>query len=382
MTWRLHPRIWLMGAAGLIVLMAIAAMLWPKPVAVEVGTVVRGPIAESVADQGQARVREAYQVAAPVAGRLERTALKVGDHVSAGQRIAQIRPGAAPLLDPAARAQREGALAAARADLARAEAEKARTAVFATRNLELAKSGFVSRQQIDDASASAKEAANAAEAARSNLAQAQAALLPPLSPTAGLVFMTAPVSGYVTKVLEPSARTVTAGTPLLEISDGTGLEAVIEFLTQDAARIREGMNAEVYDWGGPQTLPAFVRRVEPSGYTKVSALGVEEQRTYVWLHFNGPAEARAGLAPGYRVWGRVILRAEPHALKVPLGALVRRAGAWMVYRIEAGRARARPVQVGALTDTEAEVKSGLAEGDKVVVFPPDTVAEGVLVKPR
>lgn len=381
MNWRLRPRTWLMLAAATVVLLAAIAMLWPRPIAVEAGTVVRGPISETVADQGQARVREAYQVAAPVAGRLERTPLKVGDHVTAGDRVGEIRPQAATLLDASTRAQREGALRAARADLARAEAEKARTALFATRNLELAKSGFVSKQQMDDAAAAAKEAANAAETARGAVAQAQAALLPSLAATHGSVVMTAPVSGYVTKVLEPSARTVTPGTPLLEISDGTGLEAVIEFLTQDAARIREGMAAQVYDWGGAP-VPAFVRRVEPAGYTKVSALGVEEKRTLVWLHFNGPAAPRQGLAPGFRVWGRVTLRAAPEALKVPLGALVRRSGAWMVYRIENGRARARPVQVGALTDAEAEVLGGLAEGDKVAVFPPDTVSDGVAVKPR
>jgi HlyD family secretion protein len=194
-----------------------------------------------------------------------------------------------------------------------------------------------------------------------------------------LVEVRSPASGRVTRVLQESERTVQMGAPLVEISDSDGLEAAIEFLSQDAVRIREGMPAEVYDWGGQGVLPAVVRRVEPQGFTKVSALGVEEQRALVLLQFTGPASQRARLGAGYRVWGRVFLRRAPRALKAPLGALGRDEGGWAVFRIENARARLRPIRVGAFTDREAEVLSGLSAGDKLVVFPSDKVRDGVRV---
>jgi HlyD family secretion protein len=175
---------------------------------------------------------------------------------------------------------------------------------------------------------------------------------------------------------------VQTGTPLVEVGDQKGLEAAIEFLSQDAVRIREGMPAEVFDWGGTGVLPAVVRRVEPQGFTKVSALGVEEQRALVLLQFTGPPDARARLAPGYRLWGRVVLRREPAALKVPLGALVRSDGHWAAYSIVAGRARLSPVQAGAFTDQEVEVTRGLAPMDRVIVFPSDKVRDGARVSVR
>jgi len=147
-------------------------------------------------------------------------------------------------------------------------------------------------------------------------------------------------------------------------------------------RVREGMPAEIYDWGGEGTIPAIVRRVEPQGFTKVSALGVEEQRALVLLQFAGAPAKWTRLGPGYRVWGRVFLRREPKALKAPLGALVRAQDRWAVYRVADGRVRLVPVTVGALTDDEAEIRSGLKAGDQVVVFPSDKVADGVRVKVR
>jgi HlyD family secretion protein len=361
----------------------LAAMFMPRPVGVDVAVVARREIAETVQDQGQARVREAYVVAAPVAGRLERTPLKVGDGVRAGVTVVgRLRPAAAGLLDPSVRAQREAAVAAAKADLGRLQAEQVRTAAELARVRPLAEAGYASRQSLDDAEAAARAALNAEASARAQVAAAQAALLGPQAAGQGLVVMTAPASGYVTRVIEPSERTVQMGAPLIEISDGHSLEAAIEFLSQDAVRIREGMSAEIYDWGGPGVIAAKVRRIEPQGFTKTSALGVEEQRAIVLLQFEAPSQTWGRLAPGYRVWGRVFLRREPAALTAPLGALVRQAGGWAVWRIEAGRARLTPVRIGAVTDRDVEVLSGLAAGDRLVVFPPDTVHDGVAVKPR
>ena len=163
----------------------------------------------------------------------------------------------------------------------------------------------------------------------------------PKAGTAQAVTVTSPASGVVTRLLQQSERTVALGIPLVEVGDTSGLEAAIEFLSQDAVKIRPGQKAEIYNWGGPASIPAEVRVVEPQGFTKVSALGVEEQRTLVILQFAAPPTAWTGLAPGYRVWGRVYLRECPSATLTPVGALIRDSGHWAVYRIEDGRARLR-----------------------------------------
>lgn len=385
------------GAAVLLVAGAVALLLAPRPVPVDEAQARVGPIAETVADQGYARVREAYVVAAPVSGRLERLGLHVGDRIQGGASVvARIRPASPELLDPRARAQAQATVAASSAAVTAAEAQREQLMAEArkaendlVRARTLADKGIASRQALDSAEASARasEAAVRAAAAqlavrRSELAAARAALLGPEAAGAGVVTVTSPASGYVTRVLQESERNVVVGAPLLEVSDQTGLEAAIEFLSQDAVRIREGMPAEVFDWGGPGAIPAVVRRVEPQAFTKVSALGVEEQRVLVYLQFRAPPERLTRLGPGYRVWGRVFLRQESAALTAPLGALVRADGGWAVYRVTDARARLTPVQVGAMTDRVAEIRGGLRPGDALVVFPSDQVRDGVRIKPR
>jgi HlyD family secretion protein len=376
-----NTRRWIVIGAAVLGVLLLVALFIPRPLPVDAATVVRGPIAEMVFDQGQARVRDAYAAAAPVAGALQRIVLKVGDRVTPGEVVARIAPASAPLLDPSVKAQRQAAVAAAVADLKKAQAEQARTALVLERTRPLVAIGATSRQSLDDARASADQAAQAARSAAQTLAQAKAALIGPDVRGAQVVEVTSPAAGWVTRVMEPSARTVSAGTQLIEVSAGSELEAVVEFLSEDAARIRPGMPAEVYDWGG-ETLSARVRLVEPSGFTKVSALGVDEQRVYVWLTITDPPAAWAALAPGYRIWGRVFLHQSPHALIVPLGALQRHAGGWALYRIVAGRARLTPVSIGAITDKDAEVLSGVSEGDQVIIFPSDQVKDGVGVSVR
>lgn len=387
----------LVGAVGVASAAALVWLFAPRPAPVELGRASFGPIDESVADQGYARVREAYVVAAPVSGRVQRIELHVGDRVTAGSTvIARIEPFAADPLDARTRSQAEAAVAAASAALRVGQAERDRLAAEARKadaNLArirpLAERGFAARQTLDNAEADARasraaEAAAAAEvgARRAELARARAALMGSDAATGEAVVVQAPASGYVTRVLQESARPVSSGAPLVEIGDQTGLEAAIEFLSQDAVRMREGMPAEVYDWGGPGAIPAIVRRIEPQGFTKTSALGVEEQRVLVLLQFSGPPELRAKLGPGYRVWGRVFLRREDKALKIPLGALVRADGGWAVFRLVEGRARLTPVKVGALTDREAEITGGLKAGEAFVVFPSDRVKEGVRIEAR
>jgi HlyD family secretion protein len=186
----------------------------------------------------------------------------------------------------------------------------------------------------------------------------------------------------VTHLSQQSESPVSAGAPLIEVGDTQGLEAQIEFLSQDAARIRPGQRAEIYNWGGPGVIPAQVRLVQPQGFTKVSALGVEEQRVLVMLQFTGPPSSWTGLAPGYRVWGRVWLRQTASTVLAPLGALVRDNGEWAVFRIEGGRARLRRVRVGVVTDQDAEILQGAEPGDQLVNFPSDQIKDGLRVKPK
>jgi HlyD family secretion protein len=381
----------LLFGLGLAVFAVVAWLMMPRPLRVETGTVGRGPVAETVFDQGWARVRQAYVVAAPAAGRVVRLPVEVGDRVIAGRTVvARLTPASAGFLDPRTRAQAEAAAAEARSSLAAAEANRSRAKAEAVRAkgeaeriAPLVPSG-VSRQAYENAVAAEQAAEQAVVAAEAEvrargaaLRQAEAALMGPEAEGRGMVEVISPASGVVTRLLQQSERPVLAGAPLVEVGETGGLEAQIEFLSQDAVKIRPGMKAEIYDWGGPRPIPAQVRLVEPQGFTKVSALGVEEQRALVMLQFTGPPESWAGLAPGYRVWGRVFLRQTGSAVVAPLGALVRDKGGWAVFRIEDGRVRLRPIAVGALTDTVAEVVSGLRPGDRLVVYPSDQVQDGV-----
>jgi HlyD family secretion protein len=385
--------------AGVAVVMLAILMIFLRAPAVQVEAVqaTRGPIDETVSDQGQARARQAYMVAAPVTGRVERLPVEIGDPVVAGQTVvARMLPSPNALLDPRARVQAEAAVASARAALASATAQRAAAADEAARaraenerTAPLGPSGIVSRQQADNVRAAAEKADRALQQADAairqrtdDLASAEAALAGPGSPAGAEVAITSPASGYVTHLPQQSERIVPAGTPLVEVSDRKGLEAAIEFLSQDAVKVQAGQAAEIYDWGGPKPIEASVRRIEPQGYTKVSALGVEEQRALVILQFDGAPADWAGLEPGYRVWGRIFLQRVRDAVLVPTGALVRNGSGWAVFRIESGRARLRPVIVGVITDQSAQIVRGLASGDALINFPSDSIKDGVRVKAK
>jgi HlyD family secretion protein len=380
------------AAAGVLVF-----LFWPRAIEVDSAVVGQGPIADVVSDQGIARVRQSYVVSAPVNGRLERLPLEVGDRVVANKTIvAYIRPAAPEFLDPRSRAQAEAAVQAARSALASATAQRDRLAADVTRTRDqlgrisdLARQGVVAPKELDNAKADADVAVNALRAAhadiltrQANLESAQMTLANPKAGAARAVTVTSPASGVVTHLLQQSERTVAVGTPLVDVGDTSGLEAAIEFLSQDAVKIRPGQKADIFNWGGPADIPAEVRLVEPQGFTKVSALGVEEQRTLVILQFTAPPAAWSGLAPGYRVWGRVYLRECSSATLAPLGALIRDSGHWAVYRIEHGRARLRSIDIGTLTDRTAEVLTGLEPSDVLIVYPSDQVHDGSRVTPR
>jgi HlyD family secretion protein len=351
----------------------------------------------TIDEEGTTRVRERFVVSAPVAGRVLRIELEPGDRVKRGQIVASVRAEIPPLLDPRARAEGEAAVEAARASLGRAKAESERaraTLQLARRDLErykdLARDGLTTAQAVEAREAevkTAQESVNAAEyavrAAESELQRGQARLTPSTPDRSGRVFtVTSPTDGVVLKRLHESESIVPPGEALLEIGNPEQLEIVSDLLSTDAVRVKPGARVLVEQWGGDKTLDAKVRRVEPSGFTKISALGVEEQRVNVLLDLVEPAAAFAALGDGYRVGVRIVTWEGADVLKLPTAALFRHGSDWAVYVFADGRAVRTPVTIAHQTAQEAEVVSGVREGDVVVLHPGDALTDNARVQPR
>ena len=375
----------------------LAVALWPTTVPVELGAVSRGPLMVTVDEEGTTRVRDRFIVSSPVAGRVLRIELEPGDAVKRGQIVARVRAEAPPLLDERTRAEAQAAIASARAALGRARAEEQRgRATLAqlqrelTRIRELAQNRIVAPQELEAREAEAKgaeESVNAAvfavQAATSEVQRAMARLAPPTPDAAGrVVTVTAPVDGVVLKRLRESESVVPPGDPLIEVGDPHRLEIVADLLSTDAVRVKPGARAIIEQWGGDKQLEARVRRIEPSGFTKISALGVEEQRVNVVLDFVDPAAAWTALGDAYRVEVRIVIWEAPAVLEVPTSALFREREKWAVYHVENGRARRVIVELGHQTGQEAEVVSGLSEGERVILHPGDTLSDGARVRER
>jgi len=385
------------------VLTTVAIIAWlvlhKPPVAVDLAPLDRGAVEVTVADDGVARAREVYSVAAPVAGRLLRVDAEVGDPVVARETIlARLAPADPGFLDLRSRAVGEARVNEAQGQLAFAEADirGAETALSLARReydrLEpLALSGFVSRATLDRARAGRDEAEAtlaaaraAAQSARSGVAAARSQLTMPLaSDRAGAVAVRAPVSGTVLQVVRESEAVVPAGAPLVEIGNpGGDLELVVDLLSTDAVRVRAGALVHVEGWGGTRPLTGRVRRIEPFGFLKISALGVEEQRVNVRIDLVGNPESWARLGHGYRVDARIVTDRAERALRVPASALFRDGDQWAVFVREQGRARLRRIDVGLINESHAEVRQGLSGNEEVVLFPSETVTEGVRLVPR
>jgi HlyD family secretion protein len=390
-------RRWLMVA--LLVAAVAAVALWPEPVPVDVMPSTRGPLAVTVDDEGETRVRHRYVVSAPLSGRVLRLELEPGDPVARGKTVvARLRADAPALIDDRTRAEAEAAVATARAALGRAEAElrRATAAVELARSdlrrqRELSASQLTTSQAVDAAESNARvteEGVRSAEfavaAARSQFDQASARLMAPTLDAGGRVLtLTAPVDGVVLRRVRESESAVMAGEPLIEIGNPVAdLEIVSDLLSTDAVRVKPGARVRVEQWGGDRTLAATVRRVEPSGFTKISALGVEEQRVNVVMDFNDPADAWAALGDGYRVEVRIVIWEAADVVKVPTSALVREGDTWAVFVVDGDRIRKTAVVVGQRNSEEAEIRSGLDAGRPVVVHPSDRVGDGVLVEVR
>ncbi len=388
---------------GLVLLIALVFAFMPQPVPADLATVTRGPLAVTVDEEGRTRVKDIYTVSAPVGGRLLRIQAEVGDPVTEGTTVvATIQPTDPSFLDARSRGQAEASVKAAEAAraLADADVERARAELDYARSQlaraqQLAAKGTVSQSALDRARLDMRTRAAALEEAKAalkmrdfELENARALLIQPgqeAERSEGAVCcvpVRAPVTGRVLRIIQESENVVPPGAALIEVGDDNDLEIVVDLLSADAVRVHEGDKVAIEDWGGDHDLNGEVRRVEPFGFTKVSALGIEEQRVNVIIDFTDPAEAWAALGHGFRLDTRIFVWADDDVLKVPVSALFRDGGDWAVFRVEDGEARVMKVEIGHRNALEAEVTGGLAEGDTVVIHPSDRVEDGVAIERR
>jgi len=382
---------------GLIFLGLLIWAFMPRPVAVETAPVAPRTIAVEIEEEGEARIREVFTVSAPIAGKLQRSALHAGDTVEAGKTVvARIGPAAPALLDSRSRAVAEAAVAAAEAavDLARAqvlqaEAAHDHAAAEAGRSRILFERSAISERVFDNSVLELRTAEAALESARANLAvrererdSARAVLADGNGAGAEpcCVEIVTPVSGRILRVVTENEQVVQPGTPIVEIGNPGNLQIEVELLSRDAVRVVPGAGAVITGWGGPD-LAATVERIEPAAVTRVSALGIEEQRVEVILSLSGDAADWHALGHGFRVLARIRVWQGEGVLSVPVGALFRDGSDWAVFAVSDGRAVLRRITLGQRNDLFAQVTGGVTEGEAVILHPGDTVQDGTQVEP-
>jgi HlyD family secretion protein len=387
---------------ALVLAGALAWLFRPAAVAVDLVAVDRGPLAVSISDEGETRVRDVYSVSAPVPGRMRRVELEVGDEVVADQTVvARIEPSDPSFLDVRSAGEARAAVDAAAAARAHAEAQVRRAeaelefarAEFA-RIRELARSHTVSANDLDAAQRRARTADAALAEARAErkvheaeYQVARARLVTPATTRQraadrDCVTVYSPVSGTVLRIVTESEGVVPSGAPLVEVGNPEQLEIVVDLLSADAVRVVPGQRVVIEAWGGDQPLSGKVRRVEPFGFTKVSALGIEEQRVNVLIDIQDPRERWQRLGHGYRVEPRIMLWESDSVLRIPLSSLFRQGDRWAVFVERDGRAELRQVDIGRENGLDAEVRSGLEAGERVVLHPGDRVAPGARLTER
>jgi HlyD family secretion protein len=395
-------RLLLWGPLALVLAVALAWLFRPAAVPVDLITIDRGPLTVSVSDEGETRVRDMYVVSAPVPGRMRRIELEVGDAVVADQTlVARIEPSDPSFLDVRSEAEARASADAAAAGRTHAEAQVRRAQAeleFAQAELQrmraLARSHTVSENDLDSAERSAKTAEAALAEARAQRAVreseyqvARARLLTPASKRTraadcDCVSVYSPVSGTVLRIVTESEGVVASGAPLVEVGDPDRLEVVVDLLSADAVRVQVGQRVIIEAWGGERPLDGVVRRVEPFGFTKVSALGIEEQRVNVVIDITAPRDQWQRLGHGYRVEPRIVLWESSDVLRVPLSALFRQGDKWAVFVARNGRAELREVEIGQGNGLEAELRAGLEAGERVVLHPGDRVSPGARLAQR
>lgn len=388
-----------------VALAVVGGILWafrPQPVAVDVQQIVRGPLEVTVDEDGRTRIRDRYVVSAPLSAQLQRISLDAGDPVVAGQTVlAVLQPVDPSLLDARAALEAEARVRRAQAAVQQTEAElQAATArqQFASVEYDRIKTAFnqnaANQSEVDAASmadrtarADLDAATFARKIAEFELELAQAALLRTQpsgeeNSTSETLVIKSPINGRVLRLIQESAAVVTPGSPLMELGNPADLEMEVDVLSTDAVQIQPGAPVHIERWGGPETLSGIVRLVEPQAFTKISALGVEEQRVYVIIDFADPFEKWQALGDGYRIEARIVTWRDDNVLKAPAGALFRRGDQWCVFTIRDGKAALQPVTIGKRTTLEVQIIGGLEENQTVIVHPSDEVSQGVPVAPR
>ena len=383
----------LWGLAGGAALVLVVLAVLPDPVPVDLGEATRGTLRLIVEEDGVTRVRDRYVVAAPLAGTVSRLQLRPGDRVKAGQEVARITPLPAPLLDARSRTEGEGRLSAARAGVERAAAEVERAAAAldaaereTARQRVLLQETSGSSFAVEQAAAAERARRGELEAARSAAriaaseeSTARAALSRITGGSTESMAVSSPVEGVVLRVHQESEGAVQPGAPLLEVGDPDHLEVVVDLLTTDAVQVSPGAPVTLERWGG-EPLTGMVRRVEPSAFTRLSSLGVEEQRVNVLVDPVG--EGWSALGDGFRVESRILVLETPEVTRVPASAVFRSGEGWAIFRVEGGRARLVELEVGVRTPELVEVQAGVEAGDRVVIYPGDLVVDGVRVEAR
>lgn len=375
--------------------------LQPQPQEADFATAVRGPLQITLNEEGQTRVRDRYIVSSPLAGRVLRIEHEPGDTVRAGSTVlAKFQPSSPDFLDTRTLAEAEArvntsqaALDRARVDIDRAVAEREHAESELERHEKLHRDGLLADDRLEVArlrAETAREAVRAAESsitvAEAELASARTSLIQAStapSPESQVITLRSPISGVVLRRLRESEAVVPSGEPLLEIADPDNLEIVSDMLSTDAVKITEGDEVLIEQWGGERVLQGTVRRVEPYGFTKISALGVEEQRVNVIVDFDDVRDAWEALGDGYRVEIGVVIWEAADVLKVPSSSLFRDGGQWALYVVdELARASLREVEIGQRNALEAQALSGIHEGDRVIAYPGDQIVDGIEVVSR
>ena len=402
----MKTRTWLFTAIGVVGAAALFAWAFaPRPIEVEVAAVTRGPFETTIDEDGKTRLRDRYVVSAPLAGVLSRVTLREGDPVEAGAVVAVLTPVLAPMVDERTLREQQVRVEIAEAQVKHVDAriERARVALLQANNdvlrtEQLARQGFVAPTKLETdrlTTLAAQKELDAAHAERHvaehEVEQARAALttVRGIGARAPRSFeLRAPVSGRVLRVAQTSEATVALGTPVVELGDTQGLEVVAELLTTNALQAKPGRRVLIERWGGDGALEGRVRLVEPAAFPKVSALGVEEQRVKVLIDITSPLEQRQELGDGYRVGVRILTLRVEDATRVPVSAVfpVPRPAAgtgtgMAVFTVVDGRSRLVPVELGARNATDAWIRSGIAAGASVIVYPPATVRDGARVRP-
>jgi HlyD family secretion protein len=403
----MKTRTWIYAGCGGIA--AVALLAWafaPRAIEVEVAKVSQGRFEATIDEDGKTRLRDRYVISAPLSGRLARIGLREGDTIDADAVVATLTPALPAMTDERTLREQQVRVQITEAQVqrvnARVEGAKV-TLLQATnelrRNEQLAGQGFVSPTKLETDRLTAQAAQRDLEAAHEErhvadheVEQARAALMAVRgsgAPEARAFAVRTPTAGRVLRIAQPSETVVSLGSPLLEIGDTHALEVVAELLTTDALQAKPGTRVLFERWGGERLLEGRVRMVEPSAFTKVSALGVEEQRVKVLIDITSPPAQWSALGDGFRVGVRIVTSAVDAAVKVPVSAVfpIPQAdgdapGGMAAFVVDAGRARRVTVQVGARNASDAWVQHGLAPGDTVIVYPPPGVKDGARVKPR